>query len=132
MLITRFGGWRSPISENVDHDEGTAPQDQLVVAGVGGGGRWGVEFPQGASGQGDTMRVMDEPVQNRVAKPGVADQVMPVVDGDLARDERGTATGAILDDFQKIPSFAVAQGGQSPVIQDQETRLREQLQQLAP
>ena len=79
------------MSDDADHDEDVARRDRLVSAGAGvvGRGGWGVELSQGASGQGDAVRVMDEPVQNRVTKRGVADQVMPVLDRDLARDERG-------------------------------------------
>lgn len=91
-----------------------------------------MELPQGSSGQGDAVRVMDESVQNRIAKCGVADQVMPVIDGDLARNERRPAPGAILDDLQEIASLAVPQGSKPPIVQHEDARLRELLQQFAP
>ena len=37
--------------------------------------------------EGDAMGVMNESVEDGVAEGGIADDVMPVFDGELARDE---------------------------------------------
>ena len=63
---------------------------------------------------------MDEAVEDRVPEGGVADQVVPVLDQDLAGDEGGALAGTILDDFEEVPSFAIAHGGEAPIVQDEQ------------
>ena len=72
---------------------------------------------------------MDEPVEDRVAKGGVADELVPVVNGHLAGDERGAPVTAIFDDFDEIAALAIAERGQAPIVQDQEVGLRELLEE---
>ncbi len=51
-----------------------------------------VEPPHGATLAGDAVGVVEEPVEDGVAEGGIADDVVPVVDGDLA-GEQGAAAG---------------------------------------
>ena len=62
------------------------------------------------------MRVVDEPIQNGIAKRGVADQLMPVLHGDLTGDEGGPSPGPVLDDLQQIAALPISQRGQAPVV----------------
>lgn len=60
---------------------------------------------------------MDEPIEDRIAKRGVADELMPVVDGHLARDQRGAPATAVFNDFEEIASLAIPEGRQPPIVQ---------------
>ncbi len=62
------------------------------------------------------MRVVHEPIEDGITKRGVADHLVPVLDRDLTRDERGPPPGAIFDDLEEIAPLAVAEGGQAPVV----------------
>lgn len=72
---------------------------------------------QRAAGERDAVRVVHEPIEDRVPKRGVADQLVPEFDRDLTRDERRASARSIFDDFQEIAAFAIAQGGQAPVLE---------------
>ena len=54
------------------------------------------------------MRVMDQSIHDGIAEGGIPDPFVPVLDGDLAREQRRPTPRAILDHFQEIPTFAVA------------------------
>jgi hypothetical protein len=54
------------------------------------------------------VRMVDQPVEDGIAKRGVPDARVPVLDRELAGDERGAASDAILDQFQEIAAFPVA------------------------
>ena len=71
------------------------------------------------------MRVVDEPIQDGVGEGGVANEVMPVVDRDLARDQRGPPAGAVVDDFEEIAAFPITERGEAPVVENDELRFRE-------
>lgn len=77
------------------------------------------------------MRVVHEPVEDRVAKGRIAHEVMPVLDRHLARDERGAPPDAFFDDLEEVAPLTVAERGQAPVIQDEQIRLPELLEELA-
>ena len=92
-------------------------RDRLVVLrewrGIGGRA---AEFSEGPSGECDAVRVVDQAVQDGVAESGIADAFVPVLDGHLAREERGAPTRPIFNHLQEIAPFAVADGRESPVI----------------
>jgi hypothetical protein len=48
------------------------------------------------------VRVVNDPVEDGIGESGLADQVVPAVDRDLAGDQGGAAAIAILDDFQHV------------------------------
>ncbi len=50
------------------------------------------------------MGVVEESVQDGVAEGGIADDVVPVVDGDLAGEQRATAGIAIVEDLEEVVS----------------------------
>ena len=51
------------------------------------------------------MSVVNETVEDGVCQGWVADGFMPVIDGQLAGDDGGTAPVTILEDFQQIPTL---------------------------
>ena len=48
------------------------------------------------------MGVVEEPVEDGVAEGGVADDIVPVVDGDLAGEQRATAGVAVVEDLEEV------------------------------
>ncbi|ESX64447.1 hypothetical protein X759_31110 [Mesorhizobium sp. LSHC420B00] len=48
---------------------------------------------------------MNEAIQNRITERGIADDVVPVLHGDLAGDDCGSAAMAILEDFQEVATL---------------------------
>ena len=48
------------------------------------------------------MGGVEESVEDGVAEGGVADDVVPVVDGDLAGEERAAASIAVVEDFEEV------------------------------
>lgn len=77
------------------------------------------------------MRVMHEAIEDGIGKRGVADEVVPVLDGDLTRDERRASPAPIFDQFEQIAAFAIAQRRQAPVVENQQVGLRKVLQDAA-
>ena len=53
------------------------------------------------------MGIVEEPVKDGVAEGGVADDIVPVVDGDLAGEQGAAAGVAVVEDFEEVmPSLA--------------------------
>ena len=63
---------------------------------------------------------MNEAVQNGVAQSGVADDIVPMFDGDLAGDDGRGATVAIIEDLQQVAPFGRTENRKAPVVEDQE------------
>jgi hypothetical protein len=56
----------------------------------------------------DVHKTAGGPVADGVGLVGIADDAVPVVDGELAGDQRRSALSAVLDDFDQVASFGVA------------------------
>ncbi len=54
------------------------------------------------------MGVVDEPVEDGVGEDGVADDVVPGVDGKLAGDDGGAAAVAVLEDLEQVAALGGA------------------------
>lgn len=70
------------------------------------------------------MRVVDQPIQDGIGEGGIANEVMPVLDWDLARDQRGPSASAVVDDFEEIAAFPITERSEAPVIENDELRFR--------
>ena len=80
----------------------------------------GVLLSHAFSGELKAVSIVNEAVQDCVAEGGVAYDVMPMFDGDLAGDDcRGTPM-AVVKDLQKIAPFGRIENRQAPVIKDEE------------
>src|SRR5215831_6315545 len=55
---------------------------------------------------------------------------MPFVDGQLARNQRGTIVIAVLDDLHQVAPLGWAEAIRSPVIEDQQIAFGERAEQL--
>lgn len=57
------------------------------------------------AGEGQSVSVMDEPVENGVSQGRIANGVVPVLDRELAGDDRGAAAVPIFEDLQQVAPF---------------------------
>jgi hypothetical protein len=54
--------------------------------------------------------VVDEAVEDGVGEGGVAEDVVPVVEGELAGDERGAFAVAIVEHFEEVATLGIGEG----------------------
>jgi len=62
---------------------------------------------------------VNKSVKNGIRESGVANALMPILDGQLAGDDRGAGVIPAFNDLQKILSLSVRQRCQPKVINDQ-------------
>src|SRR5690606_6842407 len=60
---------------------------------------------------------------------GVADDLVPVVDGKLAGQQGGFAAIAIIEDLEQIVAAERVETGQSPVVENEQTGAREPVEE---
>jgi hypothetical protein len=63
------------------------------------------------------VSIVEEAVADGVRQRGLADVVMPLGRGELARDDRGAAAIAVLEDLEQVAAFLVLGRGQAPVVE---------------
>src|SRR5580704_15279475 len=73
-----------------------------------------VLLAQAVAAELQAMGVVNDPVEDGVGEGGLADQVVPAVDRDLAGDQRGAASVAIFDDFQHVVALLRPQRLETP------------------
>src|SRR6266478_367341 len=106
----------------------------VIGSGVWGGVKSltaGVLLSHAFSGELKTVSVVNEAVQDRVAEGGVADDVVPMFDGDLAGNDGRGATVAIIKDLQKVAPFGRIENRKAPIIEDEELNPAEGFEQAA-
>jgi len=69
-------------------------------------------------------------VEDGVGQRGVADEIVPFVDGELAGGQCRAGAVPVFEDLQPVAALFGGQLGQSPVIQDQDLGLGEGGEQL--
>ena len=74
---------------------------------------------------------MDQPVADGVGEGGVADDLVPGLDRELAGDERRSALVAVLDHLQEVAALLVLEGSEAPVVDDQKLGARQTRQEPA-
>ena len=97
--------------------------DGDIDSGDGGGVKRslsGGDFSHAFSSHGEPVGVVDEAVQDGVGERRVADGVAPLVDGELAGDDRRGALVAIFEDFEQVALLGFGEDRQPPVVEDQE------------
>lgn len=75
------------------------------------------------------MGVVDEAIEHGISVSRISNQYVPCIHGELAGDEGGTATVAILQDLQEIVAGAGIERSEAPVIKDQQIDAAEGAQQ---
>ena len=63
------------------------------------------------------MGVVEQPIADRIGDGSLSEMVMPVLNRQLAGEERGAEVVAVLEDLEQIAAIRVPQGCQPPVIQ---------------
>ena len=71
------------------------------------------------------MGIVDEAVEDGVGVGGIADEFVPLVDRQLAGDEDGAAAIAGFEDFEKIVAGGGIEGGEAPIVEDEELNAAE-------
>jgi hypothetical protein len=64
----------------------------------------------------NAMGIVNDAVQDGVAERGIADHVMPAVDGKLAGDEQRSLVVAVVDDLEQIATLLGGERLRSPVV----------------
>jgi hypothetical protein len=77
------------------------------------GGRVGIDWAVGlvtshrGSFGGDAMSVMNEAIEDGVAEGGIADDIMPVLDGELAGDESRAPAVSVFEYIEEVTALRV-------------------------
>ena len=99
-------------------------RSSLVKSCAFGGG-----LSQAVALESEPVGVVDEPVEDGVGDRRIADRFMPMLDRELAGHDRRTASVAVVDDLQQVAALIRRQVGQPPVVEDQQLRARDALEQ---
>ena len=67
----------------------------------------------------NAVGIVDQTIQDGISGGRISDLLMPVGDGELGGEDRGSTVVAILADLVKVPSLGLAQGIHGPIIDDQ-------------
>ena len=79
----------------------------------------GVLFSHAFSGKFEPVGVMNETIEDGIGQGWVADGLVPVLDWQLACDDRGGAAMAVFEDFQQVTTFRGCEDGEAPIVDDQ-------------
>ena len=66
------------------------------------------------------MSVVEQPVEDGVAEGGIADDLVPVIDGDLAGDEGGLSCVSVVEDLEEVTASEVVEAGEPPIIKNEQ------------
>jgi hypothetical protein len=83
----------------------------------------GFDLAHRGSFEFEPVRVVDDTIQDRVTEGRLADYIVPSGDGELAGDQYGATTMAILDDLHEISALAGREAIGAPVIEYEEIDL---------
>lgn len=100
------------------------PRGLLVVKPVALSGG----FAEAIAFQVEAVRVVDEAVEDRVGERRIGDDLVPMFDGDLAGDDRRSATVTVVDDLKEIASLLGRERREPPVVEDQQIAASDALQ----
>lgn len=63
---------------------------------------YGRALPHAFAGKGQPVSVMDKAVQDGIGEGRITDGFVPMLDRELAGDDRGAATVAVFEDLQQV------------------------------
>ena len=75
---------------------------------------------QALAGQLDTMRVVDQAVQDGVGVGGIANDFMPGGQRELGGDDRRSAGVSLFEDFEQIMTGAGVEGFEAEVVENEQ------------
>jgi hypothetical protein len=73
--------------------------------------------------------VVDEAIEDGVGDGRAADDFAPLLDRNLASDDRRSALVTVFEDFEEIALLRLGEDGEPPIVQDQELDARKVLEQ---
>ena len=65
------------------------------------------------------VRVMEQPVKDRVSQCGIPESLMPVLHRELTRDQGRASPVPVLQEFKYVASVLITERRQPPVIENQ-------------
>jgi len=77
------------------------------------------------SGEIEPVRVVDDAVEDGIGIGGIADQLMPFVDGDLAGDDRRSATVAFFKNLEEVMARGGVERLKPPIVEDEQLHTTE-------
>lgn len=80
----------------------------------------GLELAHGLALEFEAVCVMDQAIQNGVGEGWIADDLMPLIEGQLACDQGGGIAVAILEYLQQVVPLLGGECPGSPVVEDEE------------
>ena len=128
MVCGRLGRLFPPTSPTHGWTGGCEPKGSNVVARELL--RRVVEPSHRSALEGYAVRVVEQSVEDGVAEGGIADDIVPVFDGDLAGEERAAAGVAVVEDLEEVVSSLAGERSEPPVVEDEEPRPGEPLDEL--
>jgi hypothetical protein len=81
------------------------------------------------TGEVDPLRVVNDAIENGVSVGGIADQLVPFVDRDLACDDRRSPTVAFFEDFEEVVAGGGIERLKTPIIEDEQLHTADRPQQ---
>ena len=75
----------------------------------------------------DPMSVVNDAIEDGVGVGGIADEIVPFLDGRLAREDCGPAAIALLDNFKEVVTSRGVENLQAKIVQDQHLGARQRL-----
>jgi hypothetical protein len=78
----------------------------------------------------DAVTVVDQTIEYRVGKRRLAEIGVPFVHGKLAAEHGRAHVQAIVEDFEQVRPILRAQSDQTPVVQDENWRFGEALEEF--
>ena len=76
----------------------------------------GGDLSHAVSREYEAVCIVDETVENGVGDGGIGDDLVPVIDWDLAGDDGGTTLMPVVNDLEKIAALFAGERSQSPVV----------------
>ena len=77
------------------------------------------------AGEIDPVRVVDDAIEDGVCVGGIADQLVPFVNGDLAGDDRRSAAIALFENLEEIVTRSGIERLEAPVVEDEQLHVAE-------
>ena len=78
--------------------------------------------PQTVALKLDSMSVVNDAIKNRVSDCGIANNIMPLLDRNLACDEKRALVASIVDNLKEIAPLFGIEDFRPPVVDDKQLR----------
>jgi hypothetical protein len=80
------------------------------------------------AGKIDAVGVVDDAIEDGVGVGGIADDLVPFVDGDLAGDDGRSSTITFFEDFEEVMTSGGIERLETPIVEDEQLHTAERPQ----